>query len=172
VPIGALDLTGWDPRVPTIQFYADSSTPSPARSPRAIPTPFAIPAPTSPLIAPPSFPIYRCIMYANFVCTIWQDRLANRTSVNSVRGMRKQNAGARHQRGMTNFGSAVSSMEIGGGLEGEDTPSRQDRECGEGDVEVVLDVCQVPKNLRCKLCSRNNRRAWLGKGEDSTWNRA
>jgi hypothetical protein len=67
------------------------------------------------------------------------------------------------KKGVISFGSA-SRMAIRGAQEGEGV--RRDRGCGEGTVEVVLDVCQV-LNSRCKLFSRNNRRAWLGKGKDS-----
>jgi hypothetical protein len=44
---------------------------------------------------------------------------------------------------------------------------RKIEDAARGNVEVVLDVCPELKNSRCKLCSKNNRRPWLGKGKDS-----
>jgi hypothetical protein len=45
----------------------------------------------------------------------------------------------------------------------------QGRGCGDGNVEVVLDMFQMLLNVGCKLFSRNNRHEWLSKWKGRKW---
>ena len=78
--------------------------------------------------------------------------------------MSRQNAGGLHRQGLCGFGSAPPRRDNErGAVEKEFEDVRQVLGCGEANEEVVPDVCQTLKNLRCKLCSENNTRAWLGR---------